>query len=188
MLATTLVVVMLIYVINKRPESIDITTPVEQRITLTLAAPRTESKAQSWQLKVPAPTLKPLSVVKPDANPIPPLIDWQQQIEIEARSGSQMLFLPGRFQDLSPLQQALNVPRKAAPMQDGDSYQTASGGVMMKANGVCSEVRAVQVGPSPSNRATVSFPGQNCAGDVQPTMAEQLAEWANQEKKRYTPP
>lgn len=188
MLATTLVVAMLISVIQARPDSFDITAPVVQRLTLTLAAPRVELKPQSKQLNVPAPALEPLSVVKPVVDSIPPPIDWQQQIEIEARSGSQMLFLPDRFQDLSPLKQALNGPRKAATMRDGDSYQTASGGVMVKADGMCSEMRSVQVGPSPSNRATVAFPGQACAGAVQPTMAEQLAEWVNQEKKRYPPP
>ena len=183
-LATALVVAMLISVIKARPGSIDIAAPVVQRLTLTVTAPQSELKPRSKRLNVPAATLKPLSVLEPVVASIPPSIDWQQQAQTVLDS---MVFLPNRVQ-VSPLQQALSAPRKAGTMQDGDSYQTASGGVMAKMGDTCTEMRSVQVGPSPTDRATVAFPGQACAGDDQPTMAEQLAEWADQEKKKHQPP
>ena len=201
MLVTALVVAMLIFMFNTH-KSAYTTAPVEQNFTLTVVAPPIALKSKysrSKQLNMPATTPRPLSVVKlheitiKTIPPIPPPIDWQQQIEMSTKSQAQTAyssipFISNRILIFSSLQQALNAHLKAETMQNGDSYQSSAGGVILKVNGICSDVQTVQTGPSPSDRATITFPGQNCAGDYQPTMDEQLAKWAKQQEKNYPPP
>ena len=201
MLVTALVVAMLIFMFNTHKSAYTM-APVEQNFTLTVVAPPIALKSKysrSKQLNMPATIPRPLSVVKlheitiKRIPPTPPPIDWQQQIEMSTKSQAQTAFssipfISNRIPIFSSLQQALNAHHKAATMQNGDSYQSSTGGVILKVNGICSEVQTVQTGPSPSDRATITFPGQNCAGEYQPTLAEELAKWAKQQEKKYPPP
>lgn len=196
-LATAVVVAMLILVFNARHESAAWTLHGIQRFTLTVAPIRDVLKppySRTKQLNKPAALFKSPSLVKMDEVPpqqlvvapiLPPLLGWRQQIEISSGSPART---DQRWTAFSPLQQALNAPRKPEAMQNGASYRSSDGSAMLKSYGICTELQNIQIGPSPSNRAMIALPGMNCAGDNQPTMAEELSKWANQEAKRYPPP
>jgi hypothetical protein len=202
-LATLVVVAMLIFMFETRLEPDVRAVPVVLRFSLAVATLRAELKSRYARTELQNKAvvmLKPPSIMKVEEIPlkitasIPPLpIDWQQQIEMSLKSQAQNdsgsgAFKLNRIPILTPLYQALNAPRNPETMRNGDSYRSSTGGVMLKSDGMCSEMRTVQIGPSPSNRTTIAFPGQNCAGDDQSTMAEELSKWANQETKKYPPP
>jgi hypothetical protein len=175
--------------------------PVE--LSLTSAAPSLQTA--STRLTIHEHQIKPQTVLKPvpiskienipvhTIAPISPPIDWQQQIQMSVENQSQNSVNPNGFilnkpSQTTPLQQALNAPRKPETMQDGGSYRSIYGGVMLKSGGMCSEVQTIQVGPSPSNRVNVVFPGNHCAGDYQPSMADELSRWADKEAQKHQPP
>src|SRR5579863_1653012 len=202
MLATLVVVAMLIFMFVSRPEPGVLAVPVVLRFSLAVATPRAESRsryARTEQQNEAVAMPKPPSIMKVDeiplkmTAPIPLLpIDWQQQIEMSLESQAEMdpvsgAFKSNRIPSFTPLRQALNAPREPETMRNGDSYRSSTG-VMLKSDGMCSELQIIQIGPSPSNRATIALPGQNCAGDDQPTMAEELSKRASQKAKRYPPP
>jgi len=202
MLATLAVVAMLVFMFEKRSEPDVRAAPVVLRFSLALATPRAGLKSRHAKTRQQSETsvmLRPPSDVKVDeiplkiAAPIPLLLmDWQQQMEMSLKSQAQTDPVSGAFQlnripSFMPLQQALNAPRKPGTMRNGDSYRSSTGGVMLKSAGMCSEMQTIQVGPSPSNRATVALPGQNCADDGRSSMAEELSKWASQEAKKYPP-
>jgi hypothetical protein len=141
----------------------------------------------------PVHILKSATIPLQEIEPISAPIDWQQQLEMsvksQAQANSDLSASPlNRLQAFTPLQQALNAPRKPETMQNGASYRSIYGGVMLKSGGMCSELQTIQVGPSPSNRVTIALLGQHCAGDYQPSMAEELSKWVEQEAKKHPPP
>lgn len=199
MLATAIVLASLYFMFDRPLEPAVRVMPVEIHLTSDMV-PLYSRQAQSKQRNKPQAILKPLHLKKVENMPLkmleppsPPPVDWQQQIEMSVKSQSQNNpsptgFMSNRPMQISPLQQALNAPRKPENLQNGGSYRSIYGGVMLKSAGICSELQTIQVGPSPSNRVTIAFPGQHCGGDYQPSMAEELSKWADQEAKKHPPP
>lgn len=71
-------------------------------------------------------------------------------------------------------------------MQDGDTYRNNAGETVIKAGGLCGRVHSVQMSPSPTNRATVGFL-TDCPGEYQPTLGEELLQWANKKQAKEAP-
>ena len=86
-------------------------------------------------------------------------------------------FVPHVFNPYADLSKALAAPPPPATMHDGDSWRSIYGFTMAQAGGQCLALQNIQVGPSPSARATVGF-GVPCPGNYRPSMAQQLAAWA----------
>jgi hypothetical protein len=203
MLATTVVVAMLIFMFNTQPGAVMRVMPVELRLESTAVIPRATLKSthvQPEQQKKFLAAFKSLPILKVEKIPLTiiaplssPPIDWQQQLQMSVKSQTQansgLSASPlNRIQAFTPLQQALNAPRKPETMQNGDSYRSIYGGVILQSDGMCSELQTIQTGPSPSDQATIAFPGHRCAGNYLPSMADELAKWADQEAKKQPPP
>jgi hypothetical protein len=199
--ATAVVVSTLIFMFDRQPESPIRVYPIEIALTSlsalepigskqrrSLSRPHLETAMRPKVLHLVKADTVPLKIIEPLPNPI----DWQQQMEMSVKAQGQNL--PSSLKPMSagnlpftPLQQALNAPQKPSTMHNGGSYRSIYGGVMLKSGGMCSELQTIQVGPSPSNRVTVAFPGHHCAGDYQPSMAEELSKWVDQEAKKHPP-
>lgn len=95
-----------------------------------------------------------------------------------------LLHEPSFYTDLG---RALRTPVKPPLIQNGDSYRSVYGGAVFKAGGMCSEMRTVQIGPSPSNRATVAYPG-SCPGEYRPDMSDEMLQWAQDYAHHHPPP
>ncbi len=201
-LVTGVVLAALVFMFARQPEPADRIMPIELRLTSSAAPEQAASKLKSVpELRFkPQVTPKPLHVIQVAKiplrliEPILPPIDWQQQIEMTVRSQGQSnpnpaQLLSNKPAPVYPLQQALNAPRKPETMQNGESYRSIYGGSVVKINGQCIEMRAIQVGPSPSNQATIAmFSPLECPGDHKPTMEEELSNWAEKEAQKHQPP
>lgn len=201
-LATASVLAALIFMFDRPLEFAIRVTSIEIRLTSATPSKQAASKPKQLRSKPPyeiEAILKQSHLVRPEKIPLkiieslPKPVDWQQQIEMSIKSQEQSDSNPNKFMlhkipTTTPLQQALNAPRKPASMQNGKSYRSLYGGVTLKSDGLCSELQTIQMGPSPSNRVTLAFPGHYCAGDYQPSMAEELSKWADQEALKHPPP
>jgi len=196
--AAAVVLAMMIFMFDRQLEPVVRVTPVEIRLNPISPHQTTGLHVQPEYRIKPRAELKTLHIMQAAIiplqliEPISPPIDWQQQIEMSVRNQGQTNTNPAQLLSnkpppVSPLQQALNAPRKPETMQNGDSYRSIYGGVMLKSGGMCSELQTIQVGPSPSNRVTIAFPGYHCAGDYQPSMAEELSNWADKEAQKHPP-
>lgn len=96
-------------------------------------------------------------------------------------------FQPQGFNPYSDLDKALTAPPPALQMKNGQSYRSLYGDHVVKMGSVCSEIRDIQVGLSPSNHATVAFPG-SCRGAYKPSMADELKAWADTEARKHHAP
>ncbi|MHB8404967.1 MAG: hypothetical protein ACYDCJ_06065 [Gammaproteobacteria bacterium] len=201
-LAAASVLAALIFMFDRPLESAIRVTSIEIRLTSATPSKQAASKPKQLRSKPPDESgaiLKQLHLVRPKKIPLriieslPKPVDWQQQIEMSVKSQRQSdsnptEFLLNKTPAVTYLQQALNAPRKPASMQNGKSYRSLYGGVTLKSDGLCSELQTIQMGPSPSNRVTLAFPSHHCAGDYQPSMAEELSKWADQEAQKHPLP
>ncbi|MGA9855412.1 MAG: hypothetical protein WBR29_09080 [Gammaproteobacteria bacterium] len=201
-LASIVVIAALIFMFARRPQPTARIMPIELRLTSAVSSGPAASKQKpvSERRITPQVILKPLQIKKVENIPLntieppsPSPVDWQQQIEMSVKSQGQSSsnstgIILTKPSSITPLQQALNAPRKPETMQNGGSYRSIYGGVILKSGGICSELQTIQIGPSPSNRVTIAFPGHHCAGDYQPSMADELSKWVDQEAKRHPPP
>jgi len=201
-LAAASVLAALIFMFDRSLESAIRVTSIEIRLTSATPSKQAASKPKQLRSKPPYETeaiLKQSHLVRPEKIPLkiieslPKPVDWQQQIEMSVKSQDQSDSNPTEFTlhkipAATPLQRALIAPRKPASMQDGESYRSLYGGVMLKSDGLCSELQTIQMGPSPSNRVTLAFPGHHCAGDYQPSMGDELSKWVDQEALKHPPP
>lgn len=91
---------------------------------------------------------------------------------------------PRAFNPYSDLNRALEAPRAPATMQNGQSFRSEYGYVVVKAGGRCAALQTIQhLSLSPSVHPTVAFPIP-CPGEYQPSMGDELDAWANKEKKK----
>lgn len=97
-------------------------------------------------------------------------------------------FVPQVFNPYSDLSKALVTPSPPAAMHNGDAYRSVYGSPVVKSGGRCLTLQTLQVGLSPSARATVAF-GMPCPGEYRPSMADELKAWADKEaRKHHLPP
>lgn len=130
----------------------------------------------------------PLKSIKPLPTPADRQLQVQLGIESEVPNRSKpQVFMLNKNPEVTPLQQALNAPRKPEAMRNGQSYRSEYGGIELKSNGLCSELQTLQIGPSPSNRTTVASPA-TCPGGHQSSMGEELLKWASHEARKHSPP
>jgi len=200
---TVIVLAALIFMFNRPLESAIRVTPIEIRLISAATSAQVALKSKHVKFEHRHETgaiLKPVHLVRSKkiplkiiAPPLPTPVDWQQQIEMSVKSQAQSVSNPtglmlNKIPIVTPLQQALNAPRKPESMQNGGSYRSIYGSTILKSGGMCSELQTIQIGPSPSNRVTIAFPGHHCAGDYQPSMNEELTKWVDQEAKKHPPP
>lgn len=89
-------------------------------------------------------------------------------------------FVPHAFNPYSDLSRQLNAPAPRPTLRNGDAYRSIYGFTEAKMGGRCLELHTIQMGPSPSVRATVGY-GMPCSGNPRPTMADELKAWADKQ-------
>ena len=201
-LATAMVLAALIFMFDRPPESAIRVAPIEIRLTSATPSEQAASKPNRLRSKPQderGAILKPLHLARPHkillkiTEPtLPKPVDWQQQIEMSIKSQEHSDSNPSEFMShkipaATPLQQALNAPRKPASMQNSESYRSIYGGTIVKSDGVCSRLQTVQIGPSPSNRMTLAFL-THCPGEYKPSTGRELLEWANKKQAKMSRP
>lgn len=150
-------------------------------------APRAERIRPTPQIEHVWIAIQP-RIVRPEKIQLPKSVDWRQQLNVEVKTHGQSRSQASQFM-MNPnppdevLEQALQAPRKPATLQNEEAYRNIYGGIVVKSNGVCSELQTIQIGPSPSSRTTVALPG-HCSGDHQPSMDDELSAWATRQKKK----
>lgn len=128
----------------------------------------------------------------PPLQPLPPIPEstiLQEQaitaggspLQEESSNG---VFLQPLEQKYDDLHQALQAPAKPRSLKRGESYRSIYGETIMKsAGGGCSAQHGVQTGATPDVQTPVGFM-VSCPGEYQPSMADQLAEWAKKIQKQ----
>ncbi len=151
--------------------------------------------------KVPAdrrprtPVAQPVLAPPPPREPVPPALDLttlQLQVATVVRETVQNQSGTGPFlqvptQKYDDLDRALPAPSKLSTLKQGESYRSNYGETILKSGEGCTAEQEVQTGVTPANHTTVGFMVP-CPGEYQPSMADQLAEWAKKIRKEQLPP
>ncbi|MGH8371147.1 MAG: hypothetical protein ACRETO_00260 [Gammaproteobacteria bacterium] len=86
------------------------------------------------------------------------------------------------------LQRRLNKPSKPiTALLNNQGYRSEYGETVIKSGNQCGRIHTIQMSPSPTNKATIGFL-MPCPGEYQPTLGEQLLEWAGKQAKADRPP
>jgi hypothetical protein len=195
----SVVMVFLIAMFSRHPESSGRGTTISIRLIShpaskpaalkqTQVSSKSRLEAQTFPKRLIKTGMVPLKIIKP----VPKPVDWQRQIQLGIESEIQNppnthAFMLNKNPAITPLQQALNAPRKPKAMRNGQNYRSEYGGIELKANGLCSELQTLQIVPSPSNRTTGASPTA-CPGGHQSGMGEELLKWASHEARAHSPP
>lgn len=151
--------------------------------------PRPISYTQTAKTATQPVTAKPVVIPKASSiKPVPSLTPLDLNLPgLTFAPPTASAFQPQVFNPYSDLDKALTAPPPALQMKNGQSYRSLYGDNVVKMGGVCSEIHNIQVGLSPSNHATVAFPG-SCRGAYKPSMADELKAWADTEARKHHAP
>jgi hypothetical protein len=140
-----------------------------------------------------APVAGPSVLPPPRIEPLPPVpgfILLQQQVDSAVQGtvlgGQSEPFLMPPAQKYDELDRALRARDKPWNLQQGESYRSEYGDSLVKSGGGCAAMHEIQVTPG-GVKATVGF-AVPCPGEDQPSMADQLAEWADKRAQEAKPP
>jgi len=176
--------------------------PHPERVSILLNQPVPQSRAKAVKPKArPRPTHAhvapvarlPSVTITPPAPPVKsPPVNWEQQIDsaaaAEARIHTSAQFNAPRVKPLDRhLERVLNAPRHVAQMKSGDSYRAADGSTIIKSGDRCGSIKTLQIGLSPTNKATVGTLVP-CPGENKPTMGDELKSWADKRARQQPPP
>lgn len=174
-----------------KPLSVDVDhRPFSLSVVTTPPIHRLPENRKVMQLAAPS------IVVLPQLQPLPPVPEpaiLQEQAITGVGSplqeeGSNGVFLQPLEQKYDDLHRALQAPAKPWSLKRGESYRSIYGETVMKsAGGGCSAQHGVQTGTTPDVQTPVGFM-VSCPGEYQPSMADQLAEWAKKIQKQNRPP
>ncbi len=193
-IATALVLATLAFIFGRPIETEMPPAPMEIRLisfksilpTLHKTHIRLKSKVERL------PVLRPIGPITIQKIPLPPQVNWQQQMNMAVQeyepSGSRpSQFMVKQNPTDNVLEKALQFQPKGPILRNGEAYRSINGYTVQKSNGICSELQNLQIGPSPSNRTTVAFPIP-CPGEYQPSMSEELSKWADKRKAELSKP
>ncbi|HET7394956.1 MAG TPA: hypothetical protein VFK12_00810 [Gammaproteobacteria bacterium] len=167
---------------DRHPDAVSIL--LQPAVTMHPSSRSPKPVPRQERLLQDAKLIRPLSLPIPLPEQQPQTLDlsvpahvWQQPVFMEPEA---------KAIDLD-LQHLLDAPRKPSPdLQNGGTYRNNADETVTRSGGQCVRLHTTQMSPSPTNRATIGFL-TDCPGEYQPTLGEELLNWADKKQAKEAP-